>query len=184
MDGKEKGRKTRTSSKCSEGLERWNSGLHSGHPTFPYLLRLSVCFPSPVHRPPGRTAATFPRPGTRAAGSEAPGGERAARRRPAKGGAGRGRRGGQSAGEAVGGPRLVGPAASNLLGLPWSFEPLHPLAAHSLLKPPGPKRWPGRAGVRRKKPQVPPSAHPAQYVRRESKRSPTGFPTDGTKNLM
>lgn len=76
---------------------------------------------------------------------------------------------GQSAREAAAGPRLVGPAGSNLPGLSRCFEPLHPLAALRLLQPPGPRTRPGCASDRREaKTQVPPVAHPrAMCARRE-----------------
>lgn len=142
----------------------------------PYSLWLPAFFPgrgtSALHLPPsppaGRTASTFPglaRPGSarqpRAEGARL----QKPRREGGARGAGTGR--GQSAGEAVAGPRLAGPAGSNLPGLAWSFEPLHPLAAPGLLQPPVPKTRPGRAGVRREgKTQVPPSAHPGAVCAR------------------
>lgn len=160
----------------------------------PYLLWLPAFFPSratsPLHLPPsppaGRTAATFPglaRPGP----APQPQAEGVRLQKPRRGGgargAGPGR--GQSAGEAVAGPRLVGPAGSNLPGLFWSFEPLHPLAAPRLLQPPVPKTRPGRAGVRREeKTQVPPSAHPRAMCARRVWVHPAGYPTDRTKSWI
>lgn len=165
MDEKERGRETPNSSNCSEGLERWSSGLHSSCPTFPSLLRFPAYFPSLLLRP--RSRARRP-PWARDSGLGAPNPGRRERSldTPRKGrGEGRGRKRSQSAGEAMAGPRLAGPAASNLRCPSWSFEPLHPLVALSLLQPRGPRRWPGRTGVRRKTTQVPPSVHPAQSVR-------------------
>lgn len=157
MHEKERGRKTSNSSNCSEGLVRGNSSLHCSHPTFPYLLRFPAFSPSLLHRRPrDRTAATSPGSGLWAAEPQTPGGGSAACGRPSRGGAGRGWKRSQSAGEAKAGPRLASPVASNLRCPSWSFEPLHPLVALSLLQPPGPKRWPGRTGVRRKKTHVPP----------------------------
>lgn len=96
--------------------------------------------PPPTTRPRSRTAETLPRPrspgGLARQGPAAAGGGRAAPRRPSGAWLGRGLRRGQSAGEAVAGPRLAGPGGSNLRGLAWSFEPLHPLAARKLLQPP------------------------------------------------
>lgn len=166
MDEKERGRKTPNSSNGSEGLERRDSGLHSRDPTFPDLLRFPAYFPSLLQRPRGRTAATPPGLGLRPRSSK-PGAEGAQLGdAPPRAGRRRGWKRSQSAGEAMAGPRLAGPAASNLrCPSRLSFEPLHPLVALSLLQARGPPRWPGRTGVRRKKTQVPPSVPPAQSVR-------------------
>lgn len=131
MREQDRGRKTRTSFKCSErGSERRNSSLHCSYLIFPYLTWLPACFPSPLHRrPPGRGAGPRrPSPGPAApedslgrAGPPREEGERL-RDAPRGAGRGRGRRRGQSAGEAAAGPRLAGPGGSNLRGL--SLGPL------------------------------------------------------------
>lgn len=143
-------------------------GLQSSPPTFPFSPPRALLTPAPGVFPQPRTPAPCPdaHPGRRAGprrlsaglaatrlalpGPAAPGGGSAVPRRPARGGAGAGPRRGQSAGEAAAGPRLAGPAGSNLLGLPWSFEPLHPLAALRLLQPPPEKAAGASRGQARK----------------------------------
>lgn len=137
-------------------------------PNFSFLAPIPSLFPQPP--PPAAGPNRGDRPEARGSGRGAPNPGRRQRSletpRKGRGGAGRGWKRSQSADEAMAGPRLAGPAASNLRCPSRSFEPLHPLVALSLLQPPGPKRRPGpRTGVRRKKTQVPPSVRPAQSVR-------------------
>lgn len=196
MDEKERGREALSPPAQRERVGRKRSGLHSGYPTFsllpaqgPTYSRSRRFAPAPSSDPhPGRRAGQRRPPpgpaerGTRRVRPRSPElRERVSETAP-RGGAGAhgawpGR--GQSAREAAAGPRLVGPAGSNLPGLSRCFEPLHPLAALRLLQPPGPRTRPGCASDwREAKTQVPPVAHPRAMCAR-SVGSPAGFPTDG-----